>query len=126
MNPCPFPKQTKIHYPEEVIRAAIQLRTNILFTLRDEFRGRRRCRCTKVGGEIGDGVVDLMTDCRDHRNPGCSDGAGNRFFVECPEIFTRTAATTHDQHIDTRTGIRPIVVLARQRNRATDLERKSR
>src|SRR5437879_12323214 len=56
----------------------------------------RRC-CANVGDEVCDGEVDLMPDCRDHRNVRLVDRTCHCFFVECPEVFDRATAATDDQ-----------------------------
>ena len=43
-----------------------------------------------------------MADGRDYRNHRGTNGARDYFFVESPEIFDRSAAASHNHHVDRR------------------------
>lgn len=66
---------------------------------RNQFSGHRRRRSSNVSHEIRDREVGLVTHCTDDRYLASGNGPGDGFFVECPQILERTAATTYDQDI---------------------------
>ena len=49
-----------------------------------QFRRGAGGRRAQVRDEIGDGEIDLVPDCRDRRDHGPGQGAGNDLFVERP------------------------------------------
>jgi len=53
----------------------------------------------EVGGKIGDGEVDLVTNTGDHRDGATADGAGDGFVIESPEVLAAAAAPGDDQDI---------------------------
>ena len=59
-------------------------------------RGRGRAH---VGGEVGDGEVDLVPDAADHGDGRGDDGARQALVVERPQILERAAAAGEDQHV---------------------------
>ena len=65
----------------------------------DELGGGRGRRRTQVGGEIGDGEIDLVADAADDGNRGCDDGARQALVVERPQILERAAAAGEDEHV---------------------------
>ncbi len=62
--------------------------------------GRRRWRAD-ISDEIADGYIGFMTDGADNRRHAGIHGAGDRFFVETPEVFQRAAAAGQDQGVET-------------------------
>ena len=66
-----------------------------------DFAGFAGRECASVGGQVGEGHVDLVADGRDHRQPRSDDGADDDFFIERPEVFHAAAAASDDDHVDT-------------------------
>ena len=60
--------------------------------------GRRRGRA-QVGHEIRDGDVGFVSHGRDHRHGTGGDGPRHGLLVEGPQIFQRSAAAAHNDHI---------------------------
>ncbi len=65
----------------------------------DQLGRRRRRRRAPVGGEVGDGDVDFVTDAGDHRHATAAHGARHRLVVEGPQVFERAATARQDQHV---------------------------
>ena len=61
-------------------------------------RGRRRGGA-QVGGEIADGIVDLVADGRDDRDFGRTDGAREGFVIEGPQVLGRAAAASENDDV---------------------------
>src|ERR1043166_4872316 len=61
--------------------------------------GRRRGG-TDIGHEIGDGEIDFVADGADDGDGAGEDCTGDHFFVECPEVFDRSAAAADDEQVD--------------------------
>ncbi len=66
---------------------------------RHQLGGGRGGGGTKVGGKVADGDVHLVSYGAHHGDGGACDGPCHRLFVEAPEIFKGTAATSDDEHI---------------------------
>src|SRR5580704_3051772 len=65
-----------------------------------DFGGGRGRRSAQVGDKIGDGEIGFVADAGDDRNYGFGNRAGNRLFVESPQIFERASAAGQNQHVD--------------------------
>ena len=65
-----------------------------------KFGGGARGGGTEIGDKIGDGKIDLVTDRRNVGDwTGC-DGAGERLFIESPQVLYTTAAASGDDGVD--------------------------
>ena len=66
--------------------------------------GQRRCagrRCSaSVGDEITDGEIGFVSDAADNRDARLEYGERDGLFVECPQVFERSATAANDEHID--------------------------
>ena len=94
---------------EDALRAARQRSARTVEPLQhlgcvghDEPRGRRRRRCSRVGGEIAEWRVLLVTDGRDHRHATRGDGAHEALVAERQEVLEAAAASR--EHDDVHVG----------------------
>mgnify|MGYP000353499456 CR=1 FL=1 len=52
-----------------------------------QLRRRRGRGGAQIGDKVTDNYIDFMPNCTDHRNPAIKNGAGNTFFIKCPQVF---------------------------------------
>ena len=52
-----------------------------------------------VGGQVGEGHVDLVADGRDDRHAGAGDGPRHGLLVEGPEVLEAAAAAGDDDDV---------------------------
>ena len=72
-----------------------------VFEQRDgQFRGGGGCDGMLVGYQVGDGEVGFMAYAGDNGDGGLVDGAGEGFFVKCPEVFDTATASGEDDQVD--------------------------
>ena len=60
----------------------------------------RRCRCTHIAHIVSKRCVRLMAHSGNDGNHGIMNRAHDKLFVECPEVFHRSAASADDQKIN--------------------------
>ena len=87
------------HDVADAIDGVIDVRANLHLRANHDLRCRRRRRRAKVGDEIGDRRVGLMSDAGDRRDRAVRHGAGDDFFVERPQIFERSSAATDQDDV---------------------------
>ena len=63
-----------------------------------QFRGGRRRRSAQIRHEIGNRKIRLMPDCGDHRYRAGRNRARDRFLVESPQVFERSASARNNHH----------------------------
>ena len=66
----------------------------------DELRGSRGRRGAKIGDEIGNGEIGLVTDGGDHRHRALGDRARDTLVVERLQILDRSAPTRDDHDVE--------------------------
>ena len=81
------------------VKRDVQVLTQFIGALDDEFCGSRGCRGTQIGDKVRNGVINLMSYRGNHRDLRGRNGAGDPFFVEGPQIFERSTTATNDQDI---------------------------
>jgi len=64
-------------------------------------RGRWRC-APHIGGQVGDGQVDLVADAGDDGGDGAADGTSEGLVVEGLQVLQRPSAPRQDQDIALR------------------------
>ena len=92
----------------------------------DELGRRRRRGCAPIGRQIGDRRVGLVSDPRDHRQPGRSDRTRHRLGVEGHQVFERAAATNQQDHAGTGHLVGPLDRPRYRLGRALPLHRRRR
>ena len=92
-------QQPVSHCPRQTLAQCLSLFLNFLSRTDHQFRRRRGSRRSQVGNKINDGEVGFMPDRRDDRNFRSRNGASETFMVECRQIFRRSSAPGHDNHI---------------------------
>ncbi len=65
----------------------------------DKLRGGGGGRCPEIGGEVGDGEVDLVAHRRYDGNPGSPNGPGDPLVVERKQVFQGAPAPGQDDHV---------------------------
>src|ERR1700728_78873 len=70
----------------------------LLARAHDNFGGSRRRGSSKIGDEIRDSEIALVSDSSDHRNFGSDNRANEYFLVKGPQIFERASAARNNDH----------------------------
>ena len=93
----------------------------------DHHLGRlRRGRRPRIGGQIGQGHVDLVPHRAHDRHAAAGNAPDHRFVVEHHQVFGRTTAATHDDHLEIAHAFEPVEGLDDLRRRSLPLHRGGR
>ncbi len=103
--------QVAVHEPQQAVAAQIESAPQFDGVGRQQFGCPARSGRAEIGGEIGDGEIDLMAHGADHWADRGANGPGQGFVVEGLEVLDRAAAPAENNGV----GGRQVGVDGRQR-----------
>ena len=83
----------------EAVGQAVEVQGDLAAVGDAELAGLAGGQGAAVGGEVGEGDVDLVADGRDDRDAGAGDGPRHGLLVEGPEVLEAAAAAGDDDDV---------------------------